>query len=362
MKILHVATRANKGGTSKALRGSIEFEREAGHTSILITGGSTHDFADHTLPFLRRSINPLYDFLSVIALIRLIREIKPDVIHTHESKAGLLVRLISSSKTYILVHTVHMATFKVHRNNFMEICILNIEKFLAKKTHILIFVGQDLKSLYRSRGIKARDSEFVLYSRIPLENFHQAGLKKVEARDTVLKNLNINPDTKIILVAGLLEKRKRPDLTIKSLKSQLKKNNFHLVFCGVGKEQLKLEKLARKFKVQDKVHLIGFREDLPTWLAGADLLLHTSASEGVPQVLVQASAARTRVVATCFHGCSELSEVEWAEATGADLAKRVLGALSNDQSSFLQDFSFWDKAHIDLIHHDFLASCDRLIN
>jgi glycosyltransferase involved in cell wall biosynthesis len=362
MKILHVATRANNGGTSEALRASILFERNAGHTSILVTGGSSHDFADYTLPLLRKSINPWFDFLSIVKLVRLIRDIKPDVVHSHESKAGFLVRLISPKKKYVLVHTVHMATFRESGNTFGEICVLRIERFLAKRTHILIFVGLDLQSLYESQNIYAADSDFVLHSRIPLQDFFKSGLVKDKARKFILENLGLEDKARVILIAGLLEKRKRPALVIQSLASHLTQNDFHLVLCGVGNEHTRLEKLAKKLKIQDRVHLMGFRKDLSDWIAGADLLLHASVSEGVPQVLVQAAAARTPVVATRFHDCRELSEVCWASPTGTDIAAKVMSSLLIVQSDFLQDFSFWDQSKIDRVHYSFLETCRSLMH
>lgn len=360
MRIIHVATRASGGGTNLALRGVIEFERSLGHDSRLLVGGISHEYADLTVPLLRRELNPLRDLLAGFALRRELVRLSPDIVHSHESKAGLLTRLFLSPRRYLLVHTVHMATFSSIPVTIFEKITIAVERFLARRTHKLVFVGEDLQSIYVKNEIHALSGNFILRSRIDIDEFELWSQSKTDAKIMIRELIGLEPDSKIVISVGLLEKRKRHALIIDLLAPMLRDEEIHLVICGEGNQRAALVRRSAELNVSDKVHLVGYQRELAPWLAGADLVVHASNLEGVSQVLLQAAATNTPAIAAEVAGMSELVDVLWITKSCEGLLRHVNSVLKRNDHSYSQDFSKWDPGEISRRHTDFLQELENL--
>jgi glycosyltransferase involved in cell wall biosynthesis len=163
VKILRLITRLNNGGPAKQaiwltakLKGSL-FE------SLLVTGETEENeddiqfFADEyeVIPVrmknLKRSLNPLYDFFSLFSFYRILNREKPDVLHTHMSKAGFIGRISAilynmlHKKKIIMVHTFHGHVFHSYFSRLKTSFFIHLERFLAKRTFILVTISQRLR-------------------------------------------------------------------------------------------------------------------------------------------------------------------------------------------------------------------------
>lgn len=128
-----------------------------------------------------------------------------------------------------------------------------------------------------------------------------------QASPIPLSELNINPDRRLLLFVGRLEREKRPDWLLDrmpELLSRLPQHDF--VLAGRGPLERSLHAQAARIGIAERVHFIGWRGDIPRLLAAADLLLLASSAEGMPNVVLEAMAAARPVVATAVHGLREL--------------------------------------------------------
>ena len=160
IKVMQIIARMNVGGpaviVAELMRGldSAKFEQ------ILITGYCDSNEADYLdevatdiaatrIAGLGRSISPLADFTAFLGLIKTIRTIKPDIIHTHTAKAGVLGRLASiiAGRGAIRIHTFHGHLLHGYFATWKTQLIVLIEKFLAARTQYLIALATKLKTI-----------------------------------------------------------------------------------------------------------------------------------------------------------------------------------------------------------------------
>lgn len=113
------------------------------------------------------------------------------------------------------------------------------------------------------------------------------------------KSLGLPSNAEVILAVGRLDEQKRPLLAFQFCLPLFEdKPLLHLVFAGIGPDEEKINELAKQHHVSDKVHCLGTRGDVPELMRGSKLLLHTSAWEGAPNVILEALAAGLPVIAT----------------------------------------------------------------
>lgn len=128
-----------------------------------------------------------------------------------------------------------------------------------------------------------------------------------ENQGTLRRELGFTSETEIVLAVGRLHRQKGFDLLISAFAHVAKVSpNAHLVIVGEGVERPRLEDQIRACGLQHRVHLIGFRSDLPNLLAEANFFVLSSRWEGMPNVVLQAMAAKLPVVATNVEGVSEI--------------------------------------------------------
>ena len=125
-------------------------------------------------------------------------------------------------------------------------------------------------------------------------------------RGVLRSSLGLAGGASVVVAVGALEPRKRHAFMIRALTPLLASGQIDLLIAGDGNERESLEKLAERREIADRVRLLGHVDDMPAVLAAADVLVHTSAVEGVPQVVLQALAAGKPVVATEMTGLREI--------------------------------------------------------
>ena len=359
MIILHTITRGMGGGTMKSLNKSIIFERSRGHEVWICSGSSQNGDRNHLyIPYLKRNINPYFDLRALFELNRTLNKLKPDVVHSHESKAGFLTRLLYKRfHSIVFVHTVHMATFHSKGNNLIQYFYALLEKFMAKRTDFLVFVSPVLQNIYFTRYIQARGQTKVLRSRVDLELFQNERQRNRENQKYVRFNLGLSSSSKLIISVGLLEKRKRPDLILESLCKTLKTDpHLNLLFLGDGQMRKRLVRKADNYGIAKKVHFMGYVSDVERWLSGANILVLASTFEGFPQIAVQAAAVGLPIVATPLEEYSESGFIEIVpkERAMSSIVSMHLSSNQPEISTKSEEISHWATNVIDREHQEFL--------
>lgn len=284
------------------------------------------------LPMVR-AIRPHKDLAHVLALRRILNELRPDVVHTHSSKAGAIGRLASwSSGVGARVHTPHTFAFLFGAmfSSFSRSLFRTIEKELARKTDRFIAVSADEATTFAG-------ADFIPTSKVRVvpNGIDPAPFEDAQAIERA--QLGIPQHAPLALVVGLLNVAKGQDLALRALATP-ELANVHLAFAGTGEMETALRSLARELGVEARVHFLGWRDDVPRLLASCDALLLPSRWEGMPYIVLEAMAAARPVVATPVDGARALLEAGTAgrlcrSAAASDLAPALAEVLRLDAGS-----------------------------
>ena len=239
---------------------------------------------------LGRSISPLADLRAFVSLIKKIKKEKPDVIHTHTAKAGVLGRLaamIAGSKA-LRIHTFHGHLLHGYFAGWKINLVVAIEKYLAKHTDFLIAVGNQVRRDLLAAGI-GKESQYRTFF---------PGLPKPDtfAKDAERLKLNLLPEKIYCTYVGRLTQIKRPDrlLDIASLTAK-SHPNLHFLIAGEG--ELFNSSKARAAAENLPITFLGWRSDIAQLFAASDIAILTSDNEGIPLTLIQAAQAGLAIVA-----------------------------------------------------------------
>jgi glycosyltransferase involved in cell wall biosynthesis len=312
MRILHVITRFEAGGAERNLAHFMRFQRGLGHEVTLAAGRvGCPELLEGVnvllVPGLRRRPNPVMDARAFAALRRLIRDGAYDIVHTHESKAGVLGRLAARGQVGATFHTVHMASFGPAYAAPLSFLFRRLERYCATFTDRMIYVGSELRDLYLDAGVGDAARSRVIRSPIDLERFlvvrDMDGASRRPLRRSLLPGST--DDSHVVLMVGVLEPRKRHLLALRSLAPLMRRDGLQLVIAGEGPERGRIEAEARRLGVTERLHLVGHVQTPEQLMAVSDVFLHTSRVEGVAQSVIQALAAGLPVVATEVTGLRE---------------------------------------------------------
>jgi glycosyltransferase involved in cell wall biosynthesis len=248
-----------------------------------------------------RSISPLRDARHLRTLEGLLRSVRPDVVHTHSSKAGVLGRA-ASIRTGIgrRVHTPHTLAF-LYRDMFGPVrrrVFFELERRLCARTERVIAVSESEGRTVRESGVIDPGRVRVIPNGVEVSS----GTKRVPLD---LAALGLDPSRPCAAVIGLLNVAKGQDLAIDALGAC---PELQLLLVGHGEQREALEARAARRGVAGRVRLLGFRSDVAEILASVELLLLPSRWEGMPYVVLEAMACGVPVVATPVDGAVDLIE------------------------------------------------------
>jgi glycosyltransferase involved in cell wall biosynthesis len=253
-----------------------------------------------------RKVNILGDFRVLIALVKVIREFRPQIIHTHTAKAGVLGRLASiiSLQPAIRVHTYHGHLLQGYFGKIRTFLIIKIEHFLAFSTTQLLSVGNNVQNDLLNAGIGTAEK----FQNMP------PGLKLPDLKNREYSRLALGLPEEGVICAfiGRVTKIKRPDrfLDVVALLANEQKN---LQFLIVGDGELMDYCAQRIFHEKLPVLLLGWQSKIENVLSAVDIVVLTSDNEGMPLSLIEAGMAKLPVV-SCDVGSVE--EVVDSQITG----------------------------------------------
>ncbi len=310
IRVMRIIARMNVGGPAVQVSGLMRGFDSMRFNQILITGYCADDEADYLdtsatdvtatrITGLGRSISPRADMSAFLQVVREIRAFRPDVIHTHTAKAGVIGRVASlvSGHRSIRVHTFHGHLLHGYFGKFKTSLVIFVEKFLAVFTTRLLAVGKKVMDDLLAVGIGNAKKFSVMPPGLQLG--------PLPTREDACATLGIDPALRYCAFIGRITKIKRPDrfLDVVAL-LQSHGAQTHFIVAGAG-ELLDYCK-DRVIKEGLPVIFLGWREDVETVLAASDVVLLTSDNEGTPLSLIQAGMARLPIVATNVGSISEI--------------------------------------------------------
>jgi glycosyltransferase involved in cell wall biosynthesis len=315
-RILRIITRLNVGGPSTHVTVADRGLRALGWDTLLAFGEVEPDeieidLAGVGVPVARvaglaRPVRPAADIRAAAGIARLIRRHRPDVIHTHLSKAGLLGRSVAmATSRAVRVHTFHGTIFGGYFGPRTSAAIARAERFLGSRTHAVIALSPRQREELLEHRIAPEPSIHVVPLGLPLERYAAAG--SGTARAAARRRLGVPPGAFAIVAVGRLVAIKRLDRLIDAfgiLTAGMPGARLYLV--GDGASRPALEARSAAAGLDHRVSFVGWSADAPDWYAAADVVALTSELEGTPLALIEAAAAGRPVVATDVGGVADV--------------------------------------------------------
>jgi len=318
MKVVHVITRLIVGGAQENTLLTVEEQHRAWNDDVtLVTGpplgpeGSLLErarsggFPVMVVDELRRNIDPRRDWKSYLGLKRLFRDLKPDIVHTHSSKAGIIGRAAAHSLGIPVVHTIHGAAFHFGQSRLAYNLYRRAEKWAARRTDHFISVADDMTAEYVAAGIASSDRFTTVYSGFDVEPFLNPARSPAEVR----ARWNIPDGGVVVGKIGRLFPLKGHEFIIAAAPEIIRRcPNAYFVLIGDGILRAEYERRIQEAGIADRFRFTGLvrPEEIPNLLPGMDLLAHTSQWEGLARVLPQALIAGRAVVSFDVGGAREV--------------------------------------------------------
>jgi len=318
MHICHVITRLIVGGAQENTVLTCEGLHERGHRVTLISGptrgpeGSLiervqkggYEFIE--LPELIRAINPWMDARARRYLRMEFERLRPDVVHTHSSKAGIIGRYAAhDARVRRVVHTIHGMSF----NRTQPWCVRKLyawlERQAARRTQALVAVADAMIAQSVAAGVAPRERFTTIYSGMEVAQFTPTRYD----REDVRREWGVDENAVVVgTVARLFRKKGYEQLIPIMAAAAQREPRLRFVWVGDGAQRGDYEQELERLALREKTTLVGLIPpgEIPRQMAGFDILAHTSQWEGLPRAVVQGLLMRVPAVAFAIDGTPEV--------------------------------------------------------
>ncbi len=269
------------------------------------------------IPEIKRTLNPINDIIAYNKIKKIIKDFKPDIVHTHASKSGALGRKAAFDLNIpVVIHTFHGFVFDAYFNNIKSCLYKKAERILAKKTTKIIAVSENQKQdLIYKYHICEKDKIKVIPLGFDLNKFQENMELK---REKFRIKYKINDNEIAIGIIGRLVPIKNHQLFIKALKyvSDNSNKKIRAFIIGDGEENANIKDKAKEldidftdYNIKPQKSILTFTswiKDIDFVMAGMDIITLTSLNEGTPVSLIEAQAANKPVVSTNVGGIEDV--------------------------------------------------------
>jgi len=323
-RILRIINRFNLGGPTYNAAYLTKYMPP--HYETLLIGGekeeseesSAHilnslDLTSTIIPEMKRSINPLNDYNAYKKIKNIIKEYKPDIVHTHAAKAGTIGRLAAyTSKVPVIVHTFHGHVFHSYFNKAKTSVFKNIERNLAAKSTKIIAISEKQKyELGTIHRICPPEKIEIIPLGFDLSRFQE---NIEDKRRAFRKQYNIADDEIAVGIVGRIVPVKNHELFVRAWKEVCDKSTkkIRAFVVGDGEDRSKIEELAQLLGIsicvgdfensKCSLTFTSWIKDVDVVNAGVDIIALSSLNEGTPVSLIEAQAGNNPVVSTKVGG------------------------------------------------------------
>jgi glycosyltransferase involved in cell wall biosynthesis len=325
IKVIHIITRFDKGGAAENTFLTVKGLDSSRYEVILIRGlshesnmGTSETRAVEssleeagrtgvkifTIPELVRRIDPFNDFRTVLKLIRIFREERPHIVHTHTSKAGILGRWAALvAGVPVIIHTPHGHVFWGYFNRWKTKLYVLLERLTATITDRIVTLTEQEKKDHVRYHIADENKFTVIHSGVDLSKFSDTQVNVAEMKN----KLGIAQGAFVVGTVGRLTPVKGQKYLIEAAAKILQKTpEIFFVFLGDGELMNELKMQAASAGISDKVKFLGWLPNVAEVMSTFDIFVLPSLNEGMGKVLVEAMAARKPIIASDIGGISDL--------------------------------------------------------
>ena len=324
MKIVHVITRLILGGAQENTLITCKLLAQRGHDVTLVTGpalgpeGELFNQAQGqgykilVVDKLRRAINPLNDIPGYFQIKKLLRQLQPDIVHTHSAKAGILGRfagykLKTQNPKLKVVHTIHGLAFHPYQGTALNKFYIAVEKSAAKRTDFFISVADAMTAQATAVGIGKSEQYVTAYSAIDEDDF-LAPISQEKKRD-FRRKYGIAEDSVVLVTVARLFMLKGHEYIIDSAKELSKRfENCVWLFVGDGNLSEYYKQQARELGLGERIKFTGLLppSQIPLAIQSSDMLVHCSLREGLARTLPQAMLCGRPAISFDVDGAREV--------------------------------------------------------
>jgi len=302
--LLCTAMGVGGGAEEQVIRLAYVFQSRGWKTlivSMLPPGTMPADFSSHGIELLHLGMRRgIPDPRGLLRLAKVIRNFRPDVVHSHMVHANLIARAARAIAPFpVLVCTHHNLTMagEEHDHSALFEFAHRVSDGFAERTTTICRAAADY--CIARRAVPA-SKLMVVPNGIDCEGF----TFNPEARRRLREQLGVDRDF-VWLAVGRLELQKAYPTMLRAF-AQLRSEGQTLLICGRGSLRDQLAALAVELGIGERVRFLGLRDDIPELMSAADAFALSSDMEGLPLVLLQASAAKLPIVATNVSGNPEV--------------------------------------------------------
>lgn len=398
-RVLRILNRLIIGGPSKNAVYLSRYMQPDFDTLLVIGGKEDHEqdadflatannIEPTCIPEMMRSISPYNDWAAYNKLKKLIKEFKPDIVHTHAAKSGALGRLAAKhANVPVIVHTFHGHIFHSYFNSVKTNFFIRAERYLAGLSDAIVAISDvQKKELSEDFKIAVADKFRVIPLGLDLDSFI---INQEEKRAKFRTEFKLDDETVAIGIIGRLVPIKNHSLFLKGLKYVLDNTTVKVkaFIIGDGESREQIQQMAKSLGIKytqhtDTTHpnpliFTSWRTDIDTICAGLDIIALTSLNEGTPVSLIEAQAAGKPIVSTRVGGIADVvlenRTALLSEITDEKTFSDNLLLLVNDPA-LRKSFSSAGKDHVvnkfsyhrlvndmSSLYHDLLDKKDRRI-
>jgi glycosyltransferase involved in cell wall biosynthesis len=318
MRIVQLITRLIIGGAQQNVLLTCRGLLRRGHDVTLLTGpetgveGAMFDVAQdygirvELVKNLRRNILPLKDVCAIPELIRALRRLKPDIVHTHSSKAGILGRFTARlAGVPVVIHTIHGLPFFRGQNTLVNRAYILAERLAATQADRIVAVAQAMVSQAVAAGVARPEKFTTVCAGFDTESFFPNPRRGASVR----KELGIPSEAFVVGKVARLAPNKGHQFLLEALGPLMERHrNLWCLLVGDGLLRSAIETTIKQMGIDQRVRLAGLVSParVPEMLWAMDMLVHASEHEGLPLVLVQGLLAGLPVVAFDLDGAREV--------------------------------------------------------
>jgi len=351
MKIVHIITRLILGGAQENTLITCKVLAQRGHDVTLVTGpalgpeGELFNQAQGqgykvvVVDRLRRAINPFNDAVSYFQIKKLLRQLQPDIVHTHSAKAGILGRfagykLKTQNSKLKIVHAIHGLAFHPYQSGALNKFYIAVEKSAAMRTDFFISVADAMTAQSTAAGIGKPEQYITAYSAIDEDDFLEP-ISQEKKRD-FRRKYGIGEGAVVLVTVARLFMLKGHEYIIESAKELSKRfENCVWLFVGDGNLSEHFKQQARELGLAEKIKFTGLLppSQIPLAIQSSDMLVHCSLREGLARTLPQAMLCGRPAISFDVDGAREVVN----ENTGRLIEPKNVEQLINACAELIED-------------------------
>jgi glycosyltransferase involved in cell wall biosynthesis len=281
---------------------------------VLIVGGEAGELdADgirilgtefYRVASLIRAIRPIQDLRALFSLTRVLRRIRPLIVHTHSSKAGILGRWAARlAGVPVIVHSVHGFGFTPGQHPLVKRFLILLERWSSAFTQWVFTDSEANRQQGIALGLFTEDRSAMLPPGIDLRAIRAVRIN----RDDKRHSLGLDPAKPLIGMVAPFKPQKSPlDFVRVASRVCRQRADAHFVMVGDGELRQAVEEEIRRLGLAQSITLTGWRRDVPEIMKCLDVFLLTSGWEGLPRVYLEALSCGVPAVGTCVDGAAEV--------------------------------------------------------